>query len=105
MKILLAGGGTAGHINPAISIASYAKAADNNTQILFIGKRGNMEQTLVPKAGFDMEFIDIEGFKRSLTLKNIKVIAKTVRAISESKKIMRRFKPDVVICTGGYVSG
>lgn len=105
MRILLAGGGTAGHINPAISIASYAKTIDNDTQILFIGKRLNMEQTLVPKAGFDIEFIDIEGFRRSLTLHNIKVVLKTIRAISESKKIIKRFKPDVVICTGGYVSG
>ncbi len=105
MRILLAGGGTAGHINPAISIASYAKSVDSDAKILFIGKRGNMEQTLVPKAGFDIEFIDIEGFKRALTLKNIKVIAKTLRAIGESKKIIKRFCPDVVICTGGYVSG
>ncbi len=105
MRILLAGGGTAGHINPAISIASYAKKMDENTQVLFIGKRGNMEETLVPKAGFEIKFIDIEGFKRSLTLKNIRVIMKTLRAIKDSKKIIAEFKPDVVICTGGYVSG
>lgn len=105
MRILFAGGGTAGHINPALSIASYAKSVDKNCEILFIGKKGNMEETLVPKAGFDMQFIDIEGFKRSLTLKNVKVILKTIRAISESKKIIKNFKPDVVICTGGYVSG
>ncbi len=105
MRILLAGGGTAGHINPAISIASYAKSMDDSTQVLFIGKRGNMEQTLVPKAGFDIEFIDIEGFKRKLTLKNISVVLKTMRAIKDSKKIISQFKPDIVICTGGYVSG
>lgn len=105
MRILLAGGGTAGHINPAISIASYAKSADDTAQVLFIGKRGNMEETLVPAAGFEMEFIDIEGFKRSFTLKNISVVLKTMRAIRECKKIISRFKPDIVICTGGYVSG
>ena len=105
MRILFAGGGTAGHINPALSIAAYAKSADKDCEILFIGKKGNMEESLVPRAGFDMKFIDIEGFKRSLTLKNIKVVLKTIRAISESKKIIKSFKPDVVICTGGYVSG
>lgn len=105
MRILLAGGGTAGHINPAISIATYAKQAYEGNEVLFIGKRGNMEETLVPRAGFEMKFIDIEGFKRSSLLKNVKVVAKTLKAIKESKKIIAEFEPDVVICTGGYVSG
>lgn len=105
MRILLAGGGTAGHINPAISIASYAKIADEKNEVLFVGKEGNMEQNLVPAAGFCMKFIDIEGFKRKITLKNIGVVIKTIRAIAESKKIIKEFEPDVVICTGGYVSG
>lgn len=105
MKILLAGGGTAGHINPALSIASCARQADNDTQILFIGKKGNMEETLVPKAGYDIKFIDIAGFRRSLSLENIKVVFKTLRAIRDCKAIIREFEPDVVVCTGGYVSG
>ena len=105
MKILLAGGGTAGHINPALSIASYAKKMDSETQVLFIGKRGNMEETLVSKAGYDIAFIDIAGFRRSLSLQNISVIFKTLQAAKDCKRIIREFKPDVVICTGGYVSG
>lgn len=105
MKILFAGGGTAGHINPALSIAAYARKLAPDADILFIGKKGNMEEKLVPDAGFDIEFIDVEGLKRRLTLENIRVIFKTIRAISKCKKIIRRFRPDVVICTGGYVSG
>lgn len=105
MRILYAGGGTAGHINPALSIAAYAKKHDSEAAALFIGKRGNMEESLVPRAGFDIEFIDIEGFKRKLTPANLRVIFKTVKAIGDCKKIMRRFRPDVVITTGGYVSG
>lgn len=105
MKILLAGGGTAGHINPALSVAAHAKKTDPKTQVLFIGKEGNMEQTLVSKAGYAIEFIDIAGFKRSLSLKNIAVIYKAFMAARDCRRIMRRFCPDVVICTGGYVSG
>ena len=105
MRILFAGGGTAGHINPALSIAAYAKKMDSETQVLFIGKAGNMEETLVPKAGYDIEFIDIAGFTRSLSLKNIAVILKTIKATGDCKRLIREFKPDVVVCTGGYVSG
>ncbi len=105
MRILFAGGGTAGHINPALSIAAYAKKKDKDTQILFIGKKGNMEEKLVGNAGFDIEFIDIEGIKRKLTLDNIRVAVKAFAALSACKRILKRFSPDVVICTGGYVSG
>ncbi len=104
MKILLAGGGTAGHINPALSIADQVKLHDPSAEILFIGKRGNMEEKLVSKHGYDIDFIDIEGFKRS-PLKNIRVVLKTIKAIGQSKKIMKKFAPDVVVTTGGYVSG
>lgn len=105
MRILLAGGGTAGHINPALAIAQTAKAADADCEILFIGKKGNMEERLVTKAGFDIEFIEVEGIKRKLTLKNAVVAAKAFSAIFTAKKIMKKFNPDVVVCTGGYVSG
>ncbi len=104
MRILLAGGGTAGHINPALSIADKVRAQDPSAAVLFVGKRGNMEERLVGKRGYDIDFIDIEGFKKS-PLKNIRVVLKTLKAIEESKKIIRKFKPDVVVTTGGYVSG
>lgn len=105
MRILYAGGGTAGHINPALSVAAYAQRQNPHAAALFIGKRGNMEETLVPKSGFDIEFIDIEGFKRKLTPANLRVIWKTIKAIGDCKRTMKRFRPDVVITTGGYVSG
>ena len=103
MKILLAGGGTAGHINPAIAIAKYAITQDKNCEILFVGKAGGMESRLVPAAGFDIEYIEIEGLKRKLTLSNIKTAVKLVTSVSKCKKIIKRFKPDVVVGTGGYV--
>lgn len=105
MKILLSGGGTAGHINPALAIAMAAMEHNPQNEILFIGRKGNMEEKLVKKEGYPIELIEVEGFKRKLTLHNITVAYKAMTAIFECKKIMKKFKPDVVICTGGYVSG
>jgi len=105
MRILFAGGGTAGHINPALAVARHVKEQDAKNEILFVGKRGNMEATLVPKEGYEIEFIDIEGFKRSLSPRNILVVYKMFKAVGSCKKIIKRFKPDVVISTGGYVGG
>lgn len=103
MKILLAGGGTAGHINPAIAIAEYAISADSATEVLFVGKRGGMESRLVPQAGFDIKYIDIEGLRRSLSFENVKTGFKLIRAVADCMKIIKDFKPDVVVGTGGYV--
>lgn len=109
MKILFAGGGTAGHINPALAVASYIRNGDPETEILFVGNKGGMEETLVPKAGFDMETIHISGFKRSFSpsaiAANFKTVVRAVTASSESKKIIKKFKPDICMGTGGYVSG
>ena len=102
MKILISGGGTAGHINPALAIADYAKK-HANAEILFIGTERGLEKTLVERAGYDIKYIDVYGLVRSLTLKNIVIIAKYLKAIGECKKIIKEFKPDVVVGTGGYV--
>lgn len=102
MKILVSGGGTAGHINPAIAIAKRMKR-EHNAEILFIGRECGMEKTLVTKEGFDIRFIEVEGLIRKLTLKNIKVLFKYVSAIKKAKKIIKEFSPDVVVGTGGYV--
>ncbi len=102
MKILISGGGTAGHINPALAIADYAKKKAN-AKILFVGTERGLEKTLVTREDYDIQFIDVEGLKRSLTLKNFIVIAKYLKAIADSKKIIKKFAPDVVIGTGGYV--
>lgn len=105
MRVIFAGGGTGGHINPAISIADYAKSRDVQFEALFIGTRGGLETKLVPKAGYELKFIDIQGFDRKHLLKNFETVKKLVKANSECKKIIKEFKPDCIVCTGGYVSG
>ena len=105
MRVIFAGGGTGGHINPAISIADYAKAQDENFEAIFIGTKTGLETKLVPKAGYKLEFIDIKGFDRKHLLKNVEVIKKLVESRAKMKKIIKDFKPDCIVCTGGYVSG
>ena len=105
MRIIFAGGGTGGHINPAISVADYVKSKDKDFEALFIGTKNGLETKLVPKAGYRLEFIDIEGFSRKNMFKNVSVAAKLVSARSRMKKLIREFKPDCIVCTGGYVSG
>ncbi len=102
MKVLVSGGGTAGHINPAIAIAKRMKK-EYDAEILFVGREKGMEKDLVQKEGFDIKFIEVEGLIRKLTLKNVKVLIKYIKAIKEAKKIIQAFSPDVVIGTGGYV--
>lgn len=102
MKILISGGGTAGHINPAIAIAKRMKK-EYNAEILFAGREKGMERDLVQKEGFDIKFIEVEGLIRKLTLKNIKVLIKYITATGKAKKIIKEFAPDVVVGTGGYV--
>lgn len=109
MKLLFATGGTAGHINPALAVASYIREEYPNTDILFIGTADHMEAKLVPNAGFDFKTIKINGFKRSFSpkaiIENIKTVFRLLSSQSASKKIIKTFKPDVVIGFGGYVSG
>ncbi|MCK9478630.1 MAG: undecaprenyldiphospho-muramoylpentapeptide beta-N-acetylglucosaminyltransferase [Firmicutes bacterium] len=105
MKIIFAGGGTAGHINPAVAIAKLIKNIDPNSKVLFIGTKRGLEKELVPNAGFDIQFIDTLGFKRKFSGYNIKALIKMFLSYSQSVKIIKAFKPDIVVGTGGYVSG
>lgn len=109
MRILFATGGTAGHINPALAVASYIRETQKDAEILFIGTADHMEARLVPAAGFDFKTIEISGFKRSFSPSaishNIKTVSRLIKSSSESKKIIKAFKPDVVVGFGGYVSG
>lgn len=109
MRILFATGGTAGHINPALAVASYIRETQKDAEILFIGTADHMEARLVPAAGFDFKTIEISGFKRSFSPSaishNIKTVSRLIKSSSESKKIIKSFKPDVVVGFGGYVSG
>ena len=109
MRVLMTGGGTAGHINPALSIADAIRRAYPDAAFLFIGASGRMETVLVPKAGYEIRTITVEGFQRKLSLKNIrKNVRAAVHAVTagrEAAKIIRAFRPDIAIGTGGYVSG
>lgn len=109
MKILFAGGGTAGHINPALAIAGCVRQHEPDAEILYVGAKGGMEERLVPQAGYDFVSIKISGFKRSMSpsaiKSNIITVKRTFSSSSESKKIIKDFKPDICVGTGGYVSG
>lgn len=109
MRFLFATGGTAGHINPALAVASYIRETYKDSEILFIGTADHMESRLVPNAGFDFKTIEINGFKRSFSPKaicdNVKTVFKLLKSEKASKEIIEEFKPDVVIGFGGYVSG
>jgi UDP-N-acetylglucosamine--N-acetylmuramyl-(pentapeptide) pyrophosphoryl-undecaprenol N-acetylglucosamine transferase len=108
-RILFATGGTGGHINPALAVAGLIRQSFPRASILFVGTADKMESRLVPAAGFDFKTIDISGFQRSLTPKNIKrnigTVSKLLRSSSQAKKILMEFKPDAVVGFGGYVSG
>lgn len=105
MRILFAGGGTAGHINPAISIANYIKERDKSFEALFIGTEHGLEKKLVPLSNYEIKYIDVLGFNRKNLLKNVSVLIKLQKAKRETIRILEDFAPDWVICTGGYVSG
>ncbi len=102
MKVLISGGGTAGHINPALSVADYL-AKEHGAEILFLGTKKGLENQLVPKAGWSIRYIEVSGLIRKLSLKNIIIVKQFIMAIRSSKKIMKEFKPDIAIGTGGYV--
>lgn len=109
MKVLLAGGGTAGHINPALAIAGTIREKEPDAQILYVGANGGMEERLVPAAGYEFRGITISGFQRKLTWANVKKNIKTVENLftstAEAKKIIREVQPDICVGTGGYVAG
>lgn len=109
MKILFTGGGTAGHINPAIALAQYFRKIEPDSEILYVGAIGGMESRLVPEEGIAFEGITISGFSRKFNLegfkKNLQTLKNIIIASKESKKILQKFKPDICIGTGGYVCG
>ena len=103
MKIILCGGGTAGHVTPALAIAEELTARYKNCEILFIGREAGDENLLVKNAGYKIKTIPIKGIKRKLTLENIKNAMLAIKAVREARSILEDFKPDAVIGTGGYV--
>lgn len=105
MKVIMTGGGTGGHIYPAIAIADKIREKLPGAEILFVGTKKGMESTLVPEAGYPIKYVTVSGIDRKHVSRNVKTVANLAKAAVQAKRIMKDFKPDVVIGTGGYVSG
>lgn len=105
LKVLLSGGGTGGHIFPAIAIADEIKKRFPDAEFLFIGANGKMEMEKVPQAGYNIEGIDIAGIDRGNMLSNLGLPFKILKSLSKSKKIIKKFAPDFAVGTGGFASG
>jgi UDP-N-acetylglucosamine--N-acetylmuramyl-(pentapeptide) pyrophosphoryl-undecaprenol N-acetylglucosamine transferase len=103
-RVIIAGGGTGGHIFPAIAIANALKKIDSSIEILFIGAKGKMEMEKVPQAGYRIEGLDIRGFNRSSLIKNIGLPYKLFKSFLQVRTIFKKFKPDAAIGVGGYSS-
>lgn len=104
-KIIISGGGTGGHIFPAISIANALKSIDNSIEILFVGAKGKIEMEKVPAAGYPIEGLPVSGLVRRLSFKNFSFLFRLLASINKSKRIIKKFAPDAVVGVGGYASG
>ena len=105
MKVIIAAAQTGGHINPGIAIANKIKKENKNARIMFIGTTRGLENDLVPRAGFDLKTIEAYGINRKISITNIKNMFKTLKGLGEAKKIVKEYKPDIVIGTGGFICG
>lgn len=103
MKVIIAAAGTGGHINPGIAIANKIKKEEPDSKIIFIGTQRGLETDLVPRAGYELKTIDSYGIARKLTLSNIVKLFKTMISVRQAKKIIKEFKPDIIVGTGGYI--
>ncbi|NLY50477.1 MAG: undecaprenyldiphospho-muramoylpentapeptide beta-N-acetylglucosaminyltransferase, partial [Firmicutes bacterium] len=104
MRVLFTGGGTGGHVYPALAVAQLLRKNDPGCQILFVGTERGLEHDLVPKAGFKLETITSAGLKRRLSPENISTLIRNWYGFGQARSILRRFQPDVVMGTGGYVT-
>lgn len=105
MKVLITGGGTGGHINPALAIAQKVKSENPSDAVLYVGSRNSLESELIPKEGFEFKAVTAKYLKRKITFDNIKTLFASAKGLMESFKIINEFKPDIVVGTGGYVCG
>lgn len=103
MKLLISGGGTGGHIYPALALVRQFKEDYPDGEVLYVGTSKGLEADIVPRAGIAFETMEITGFKRKLSFDNIKTVARFIKGVSRSKQIIKDFQPDVVVGTGGYV--
>ena len=104
LRVIISGGGTGGHIFPALSIADKLKEVNPETEILFVGAEGRMEMEKVPAAGYEIIGLPVAGLQRKLTLSNLALPFKVLKSVNMAKRILRKFKPDVVVGVGGYAS-
>ncbi|GGG10235.1 undecaprenyldiphospho-muramoylpentapeptide beta-N-acetylglucosaminyltransferase [Paenibacillus abyssi] len=105
MRIVLTGGGTGGHIYPAVAVGKQIQEEVPETSLLYIGTERGLESRIVPAKGIPFEAIDITGFKRKLSIDNARTILRFIKGVKRSKQLLREFKPDAVVGTGGYVCG
>ncbi len=105
MRVIIAAAGTAGHINPGLAIANKIKEEEKDSKIIFIGTTRGLENDLVPRAGYELKTIDAYGLSKKISIENIKKMYKTLKGYGEARKIIKEFKPDIVIGTGGYICG
>ena len=105
IRVIISGGGTGGHIYPAIAIADAIKEQSPNAEILFVGAEGKMEMEKVPQAGYEIKALPVVGLQRRLTLKNLLFPFKLLKSIIKARNIVRSFKPNVAVGVGGYASG
>ena len=105
MRVIIAAAGTAGHINPGLAIANRIKKEERDSKIIFIGTTRGLENDLVPRAGYELKTIEAYGLSKKISLENIKKMYRTLKGYGEAKKIIKEFKPDIVIGTGGYICG
>lgn len=105
MKVLLSGGGTGGHVYPAIAIANKIKEENPDCEILFVGTEKGIESEIVPKYGYELRTVTVQGFRRKIDFENVKRVFKLCKGLEQSRRIVKKYKPDIVIGTGGYVSG
>jgi len=105
IKVIISGGGTGGHIYPAVAIANEIKMRYPSASILFVGAEGRMEMEKVPKAGYEIIGLPIAGIQRKLTLKNLSVPIKLIKSLLKARTVVRSFNPDIAVGVGGYASG
>jgi len=104
-RVIISGGGTGGHVFPAIAIADALKSREKDIEILFVGARGKLEMKKVPEAGYEIKGLPVEGLKRKLAIQNIRVLMNLIKSLRMARRIIKDFGPDAVVGVGGYASG
>jgi len=105
MRVIVAAAGTAGHINPGLAIANKIKEKEPNSEILFIGTTRGLENDLVPRSGYELKTIEAYGLSKQISIENFKKMCTTLKATGKARKIIQKFKPDVIVGAGGYICG